>query len=271
MFEEMQRRNAATEEARLLVFQQQLSGFRAVAARLVHRIRSLEAQNLKLTKEWQLLQQRPDGSSVSPELQQHVDGLFRKLAAELDVLANRGGSSEDQRPVADRMADFALESQGASVISSRCSQTYTCPSPSLTLFGIPLWSSYRSPRTAIQGSPITAGTCWSFAGAEGTLAVSLSHPVKITHVTVDHLSRYNSPTGDIKSAPKDLEVYGMKTRAGEGTFLGRFRYDKLGESTQTFSLPKPTEEVYEMVELRVLSNWGQKEYTCLYRFRVHGQ
>lgn len=48
MFEEMQRRNAAAEEARLLVFQQQLSGFRAVAARLVHRIRSLEAQNLKV-------------------------------------------------------------------------------------------------------------------------------------------------------------------------------------------------------------------------------
>lgn len=40
--------------------------------------------------------------------------------------------------------------EGASVISSRCSQTYTSPSPCLTLFGIPLWSLHRSPRTAIQ-------------------------------------------------------------------------------------------------------------------------
>lgn len=131
----------------------------------------------------------------------------------------------------------------------------------------------KSPLFIPQGSPITAGTCWSFVGAEGTLAVLLSHPVKITHVTVDHLPRYNSPTGDIRSAPKDLEVYvsakrcwkpssltpdqlwclvignnlpyygcdllpqGMTTQAGEGTFLGRFRYDKFGEPTQSFSLP----------------------------------
>lgn len=42
--------------------------------------------------------------------------------------------------------------EGASVISSRCSQTYTSPSGCLTLFGIPLWSLFRSPRTAIQVS-----------------------------------------------------------------------------------------------------------------------
>lgn len=91
----------------------------------------------------------------------------------------------------------------------------------------------------------------------------------------------------------------MKTQAGEGTFLGRFLYDKFGEPTQTFSLPvsskhaqirstefflffyfylilfcghqAPTDQSYDIVELQVLSNWGQKEYTCLYRFRVHGQ
>lgn len=32
----------------------------------------------------------------------------------------------------------------------------------------------------------------------------------------------------------------------------------------------PGHEVYRFVELRVLSNWGHVEYTCLYRFRVHG-
>lgn len=28
---------------------------------------------------------------------------------------------------------------------------------------------------------------------------------------------------------------------------------------------------YQLVELRVLSNWGHPEYTCIYRFRVHGE
>lgn len=26
-----------------------------------------------------------------------------------------------------------------------------------------------------------------------------------------------------------------------------------------------------MIEVRVLSNWGHVEYTCMYRFRVHGE
>ena len=30
-------------------------------------------------------------------------------------------------------------------------------------------------------------------------------------------------------------------------------------------------DVYRAVQLRVLSNWGNPEYSCVYRFRVHGQ
>lgn len=30
-------------------------------------------------------------------------------------------------------------------------------------------------------------------------------------------------------------------------------------------------QVCEAVQLRVLTNWGDPEYTCLYRFRVHGE
>lgn len=33
----------------------------------------------------------------------------------------------------------------------------------------------------------------------------------------------------------------------------------------------PAKDVYRMVELRILSNWGHQEYTCVYRFRVHGE
>lgn len=38
------------------------------------------------------------------------------------------------------------------------------------------------------------------------------------------------------------------------------------------SLPKGDAiGTYQLVELRVLSNWGHPEYTCIYRFRVHGE
>lgn len=59
-----------------------------------------------------------------------------------------------------------------------------------------------------KGSPVLLpGKCWAFHGVQGTLVISLSHPITITHVTLDHLPRYNSPTGRIDSAPKDFEVY----------------------------------------------------------------
>jgi SUN domain-containing protein 1/2 len=44
--------------------------------------------------------------------------------------------------------------------------------------------------------------------------------------------------------------------------------------TQTFPVRDEShrfsEENYQTVSLRVLSNHGHPDYTCLYRFRVHG-
>nr|XP_046229049.1 uncharacterized protein sun2 [Scatophagus argus]XP_046229058.1 uncharacterized protein sun2 [Scatophagus argus] len=258
----------------------------SAAATLQVRIQALEAQNAKLSQEWSSVQLSPppapcpDTSTdpvhnhLTPELQQAVEKWLTDRLKEHDAvrLADKGSCSDCGRPMADKMADFALETQGASVVSTRCSETYRIRSACVTLFGFPLWYPSESPRTVIQGYPVLLpGKCWAFHGVQGTLVISLSHPIMITHVTLDHLPRYNSPTGRIDSAPKDFEVYGMKNDTEEGTLLGTFTYDENGESTQTFKLPKPSDVVYRFVELRVLTNWGHVEYTCLYRFRVHGQ
>ncbi|XP_041789257.1 SUN domain-containing protein 1 isoform X3 [Chelmon rostratus] len=258
----------------------------SAAADLSLRIQALEAQNAKLSQEWLSIQLMPppapcpDTSAtpvhnlLTPELQQAMEKWLTDRIKEQDALrlADKGSCSDCGRPTADKMADFALETQGASVISTRCSETYRIRSACVTLFGFPLWYPSESPRTVIQGYPVLLpGKCWAFHGVQGTLVISLSHPITITHVTLDHLPRYNSPTGRIDSAPKDFEVYGMKNDTEEGTLLGTFTYDENGESTQTFKLPNPSDVVYRFVELRVLTNWGHVEYTCLYRFRVHGQ
>ncbi|KAM9363768.1 uncharacterized protein sun2 [Symphorus nematophorus] len=273
-----------TELGRLLVHYKTDS--HSAADGLSLRIQALEAQNAKLSQEWSSIQSMPppapcpDASTtpvqnhLTPELQQAMEKWFTDRIKEQDAirLADRGSCSDGGRPMADKMADFALETQGASVISTRCSETYRIRSACVTLFGFPLWYPSESPRTVIQGYPVLLpGKCWAFHGVQGTLVISLSHPVRITHVTLDHLPRYNSPTGRIDSAPKDFEVYGMKNDTEEGTLLGTFTYDENGESTQTFKLPNPSDVVYRFVELRVLTNWGHVEYTCLYRFRVHGQ
>ncbi|XP_062382432.1 SUN domain-containing protein 2-like [Sardina pilchardus] len=170
------------------------------------------------------------------------------------------------------MADYALESLGAGVIGSQCSETYRTRSPCFSLFGVPLWYASESPRTVIQPE-MHPGKCWAFKGSEGFLTIALSLPVRVTHVTLEHIPKSLSPTGRIDSAPREFAVYGLSgfDEQEEGEFLGRFTYDSDGEPIQTFELPDSVKDVYRAVQLRVLSNWGNPEYSCVYRFRVHGQ
>ncbi|XP_068178511.1 SUN domain-containing protein 1-like [Antennarius striatus] len=274
-------------EAELRELSEQLEDRRAesrsAAADLSRRVGTLEVQNAKLLDELSSVQPTPPCPEASvgpapdrltPELRVAMETWFTEHMKERDavLLASGGRCSDPGGPAADRMADFALETQGASVISTRCSETYRSRSACVSLFGVPLWYPYESPRTVIQGHPVLLpGKCWAFHGVQGTLVISLSHPIRISHVTLDHLPRCNSPTGRIDSAPKDFEVYGMKNDTVEGALLGGFTYDQDGPPTQTFQLPNPSGAVHRLVELRVLTNWGHVEYTCVYRFRVHGQ
>ncbi|KAL6087020.1 hypothetical protein STEG23_032021, partial [Scotinomys teguina] len=169
------------------------------------------------------------------------------------------------------MVDFALESGGGSILSTRCSETHETKTALLSLFGIPLWYFSQSPRVVIQPD-IYPGNCWAFKGSQGYLVVRLSMRIYPTAFTMEHIPKTLSPAGNISSAPRDFAVYGLETEyQEEGQFLGRFTYDQEGDSLQMFHTLEKPDQAFQIVELRVLSNWGHPEYTCLYRFRVHGE
>ncbi|NXY78817.1 SUN2 protein, partial [Glareola pratincola] len=168
------------------------------------------------------------------------------------------------------MVDYALESAGASVINTRCSETHRTWK-ALSLFGIPLWYHSQSPRVILQPD-VNPGNCWAFRGSLGFAIIRLSSVIRPTAVTLEHIPKALSPQGTIPSAPKDFAVYGLKEEGEEeGLLLGKFTYDHDGDPIQTFYLEGDSIGTYELVELRVLSNWGHPEYTCIYRFRVHGE
>uniref|UniRef100_A0A3B5L092 SUN domain-containing protein n=1 Tax=Xiphophorus couchianus TaxID=32473 RepID=A0A3B5L092_9TELE len=120
------------------------------------------------------------------------------------------------------------------------------------------------------------GNCWAFRGSTGFLVIQLSMKILPTAVTMEHVPKSLAPSGTLRSAPRDFSVYvrdfivffyfqGLKDEDQDrGKLLGNYTYDEDGEDLQMFII-----SVSESLA-NVLSNWGHPEYTCMYRFRVHG-
>ncbi|XP_069374169.1 SUN domain-containing protein 1-like isoform X7 [Paralichthys olivaceus] len=168
------------------------------------------------------------------------------------------------------LADYALESGGGGVLSTRCSETYETKAALLSLFGVPLWYFSQSPRTVIQPD-VHPGNCWAFRGSTGFLVIRLSMRILPTAFSLEHIPKALAPSGALHSAPRDFSVYGLEDeRQDRGKLLGAYTYDEDGEALQTYPAAEENDQMFQIIEVKVLSNWGHQEYTCIYRFRVHG-
>ncbi|XP_030255441.1 sperm-associated antigen 4 protein-like [Sparus aurata] len=192
-----------------------------------------------------------------------------KLNEEVRSLRQQGDT-----PLADTMPNFALEPQGARVWHSLSSDTYWHRNPHIWIVKDKMhhwFYSTQSQRRVIQGhSPLQPGHCWCFPGDRGHIVISLSHPTSISHVTIGHISKILSPRGNIASALREFTISGMRSD-DKNIELARLVYDQDGPSLQTFVVPDQDKGVFSHVKLQIDSNWGEKNYTCLYNFRVHGQ
>lgn len=230
-------------------------------------LRELESKILARVAETQGTSAREAAAALSLTLQR--EGVIGVTEEQVHRIVKQAL----QRYSEDRigMVDYALESGGASVISTRCSETYETKTALLSLFGIPLWYHSQSPRVILQPD-VHPGNCWAFQGPQGFAVVRLSARIRPTAVTLEHVPKALSPNSTISSAPRDFAVFGFdEDLQQEGTLLGQFTYDQDGEPIQTFYFQAPTMASYQVVELRILTNWGHPEYTCIYRFRVHGE
>ncbi|XP_035170517.1 sperm-associated antigen 4 protein-like [Oxyura jamaicensis] len=133
----------------------------------------------------------------------------------------------------------------------------------------PLFSFAKHPETILQPS-ISPGDCWAFRGSKGHVVIRL--PVRIwpTAFTIWHISKAVSPSGEVSSAPREFAVSGVDEDKTE-TLLGLFIYDVDRVIAQTFHVQKEPPRTFRHIKLEVQSNWGNPEYTCIYRVQVHGQ
>eukprot|EP00092_Neocalanus_flemingeri_P000023 GFUD01000023.1.p1 GENE.GFUD01000023.1~~GFUD01000023.1.p1 ORF type:complete len:2308 (+),score=442.37 GFUD01000023.1:211-7134(+) len=168
------------------------------------------------------------------------------------------------------MFDYALETAGGSVVSTRCTETYIQKTAMYSIFGIPIWYPSNNPRTIIQPG-VQPGECWAFKGSSGFVVVQLSERIVPTKFSMEHISKSMSPSGKIDSAPKDFVVYGLRfEKDTDPVKLGKYSYSQEQDPLQFFEVMFPSKEAFPYIELDIISNHGNMNYTCLYRFRVHG-
>uniref|UniRef100_A0A8B9WA96 Sad1 and UNC84 domain containing 2 n=1 Tax=Bos mutus grunniens TaxID=30521 RepID=A0A8B9WA96_BOSMU len=229
-------------------------------------LRDLESRILTHVAEMQGKSAREAVASLGLTLQR--EGVIGVTEEQVHRIVNQALKRYSEDRIG--MVDYALESGGASVISTRCSETYETKTALLSLFGIPLWYHSQSPRVILQPD-VHPGNCWAFQGPQGFAVVRLSARIRPA-VTLEHVPKSLSPNSTISSAPKDFAIFGLdEDLQQEGMPLGQFTYDQDGEPIQTFYFQDPKMATYQVVELRILTNWGHPEYTCIYRFRVHGE
>ncbi|KAI9015094.1 hypothetical protein BC832DRAFT_189579 [Gaertneriomyces semiglobifer] len=209
--------------------------------------------------------------------------------------------SESHRP------DFALWGAGAEYIPSLTTQTYTPSMRSTLLSSFFSWLRspipIKSPVIALNEGT-NPGECWPMKGSAGSLGVYLAADVVIDSVTLAHVpkSKWTSPKSG-RSAPKEFEVWSVwdiehflrlnkdletarhpiivEGRRPPAVLLASGRFDPGTRDKEVFVVTEEAKRVTRhvfnhfgagtsVIVLRILSNHGHPDYTCLYRISVHG-
>ncbi|XP_059177268.1 SUN domain-containing protein 2-like [Physella acuta] len=186
---------------------------------------------------------------------------------------------------ADRvgLADYALESAGGSVICN--SDTYHVTSGTMySVFGLPVWYHDSDPREVIRPD-VQPGKCWAMHGTHGFVTIGLAMPIVVTAVSLEHIPKELATSGKLDSAPNEFLIVGQElTVDSPEVILGRFTYKLDQDPIQVFQIKDsycqikssdtescgPNRLIFRIITLKVQSNYGNSEYTCIYRLRVHG-
>ncbi|CAK9826895.1 Klaroid protein [Anthophora retusa] len=208
-------------------------------------------------------------NEVSEGMEQHTKALMKAMSPDTvrDLVR-----SELQTYDADKTGrtDYALESSGGAILSMRNTETYSAGAPVLKIFGIPICQQQNVPQAIIQ-TGVLPGECWAFKGTSGSVVIQLLGFVYVSGVSLEHIPQSISPTGETSTAPKDFSILGLTSVDDVNPFFfGEFTYDNTGSSVQYFEVQKKSKKPYEIIELKIHSNSGNHDYTCVYRIRIHG-
>nr|XP_023022045.1 SUN domain-containing protein 2-like isoform X1 [Leptinotarsa decemlineata] len=197
----------------------------------------------------------------------HLEELFAKIYFQQESIFDKKVEEALDMYDADKIGlfDYASVYAYGSVISTPCTSPYPA-NKSINFFSLLNFNVMSDPESLLQPENLP-GNCFAFHGSEGRIRIKLGRKITIKAVTMDHVKLLDNG----ESAPKNFEVFGLQNPNDDsGVLLGMFTYDQKGRPYQTFMINSNLTYVpFEYVELHILDNYGNQEFTCVYRFRVH--
>ena len=173
------------------------------------------------------------------------------------------------------LLNFASPNSGATIVSSSPTFSRNSLIPNthfLRLLGLNYFFHHGVgvPEDAIS-EDISLGHCWPMQGSRGSITIELAQSVFVDSITIDHILPLQA--SDIGSAPAKFRVHTSRGPSEEFVNILSGTYDiHRNMQSQNFAVISDVKQVpTKFVTLEVLSNHGKPEWTCLYRFQVHGR
>ena len=187
--------------------------------------------------------------------------------------------------------DYALASSGGRVVAHSPTHRAALSSSSVASKLLAWFTSPHLPEVpadALLDADMSVGHCWPMQSRQGSVIIGLRERVHISGISLQHASINVLPDGGA-SMPRRVRLSGVEdeqldearrqvTQGGEeeliGSVLGQFEYERDGSQVQQWTVGKGKGQHgrgYQYVRLDVLSNYGNNNYTCIYRVRVHGE
>ena len=240
---------------------------------------------------------RPSSSASSSTSLSDITAALEQFAADRTNQVDYALASSGGRIVAHSPTHPAATAQSSASASFPASLV----SPLLSLLTSRHLPSV--PADALLDADMSVGHCWPMAGRSGSVIIGLRERVLVSGISVQHPSVNVLPDGGA-SMPRKLRISGVedeelreaRRQVAEqnsvaadseteqqqqqtyvGSVLGEFEYVKGGSQVQQWSNDKKgtaagsSSRGYQFVRLDVLSNYGNSNYTCIYRVRVHGE
>lgn len=248
-----------------------------------------------------LLESFPSENSMQDDLKEKYTGTYTNSDLSTKVVQQLVNTAIHKYSL-DILArpDYASYIAGARINPFLTSATYlhqpTAFMPRMISKILSIGSTWSHPPAVAIHASNAVGMCWAFPGSQGQLGVKLAKPIYLTDIAIEHV--HPDIAHDATTAPREIEIWvhlasesadldKLHSSDGEDDHIRRnppaagfvhtmnviYNVYNKEQVVQLFPLPHSLRRrgvLVNQVVYRVKSNWGNEDFTCLYRVRAIG-